>query len=882
MPVYRDTDQLYRLFKDFTERLNRDQSLTQRLARLKLVLGFHLSDLKTDLVFDWRQLPLRGQLGRSDLPMTLEIWTSTERLHEFWGGQVSLAQLTTTERSHGALHRVDEIDNLLPRVHVLYRESLQQLGFPEPWATPAAPTPRSRWRDRVASVVSGIANLASRPPRLALPGPSALKELPAPTPSSGPSDIVSPPPAPVTPTVQESPVIENFSHLNDWLIPIVEGDAPPRRFERLDQALPTEETPLRLEMLRRMTLIRAVETRLGEELKAGHLPLRDLPLTTGQEGVAVGACFALRPGDQMVTTHRGLGHFIARGSEPSGLVAELYGRGSGVCGGKGGPFNLADKRVGALATGIIGASTVLATGWALAAQLESSDQVTLCFLGDGASNQGMFHEALNLAASRNLPIVFVLINDGTDEGTRSDGSNRVTNLAQRAAAYGMGHSTVDGNDAWIVYRSVRAAVRLARSGDGPTLVEARILRLQGLPEDSRDKADPVLKLYQQLVDSKAISPADAREMAASAQVQADRAIERAQSAPSPTPDNLTTYVYSPEPAVLYQPHPIGSTSRTITYAQAVNEALSAALKTDPLTYLIGPALASGGPFKTVDRLLAEFGDKRVIDAPISPNVIVGSAVTAAAAGRRPIVDLAFADFLALAADPILNHAAKLRYTTGGQYRVPLVIRIASGPAQGWGPQHSQSLEAWLAGVPGLLVAVPSTPYDAKGLLTTAIRSNNPVLFFEPKALYGLTGPAPEENFLVPFGVADIKRAGTDCTIVAIGAAVHEALAAADSLAEANISVEVIDPRTLSPFDWATVLGSAARTGRLVIVEEAPLTLGWGAEVAARAARHLFGRLRAPIERVTASSTPVPYSPALARTALAGVDQIVDTVKRLVG
>ncbi len=664
------------------------------------------------------------------------------------------------------------------------------------------------------------------------------------------------------------------------LIPVVEGDAPRRKVERLDQTLPTDETALRLEMLRRMTLIRAVESRLADEMAAGRLPAAELARSDGQEGVAVAVAFALRPEDNLVTTHRSVGPFLARGSDPAALAAEIYGRAAGLNGGKGGPQNLSDVRVGALATAIVGASPVLALGFALAARLQKTEQVTLCLLGEGASNQGMFHEALNLAAVRSLPVVFVITNDGTADSTPVEETSRLSNLAQRAVAYGIGNATVDGSDVWGMYRTLRAAVRVARNG-GPSLVEVKTPRLSTLPDTQREGKDGLVRLYQSLVDAKSLAPSDAREMAAAAQLQASRAVEWAQGAPNPPAEALTTFVYSPEPSALYRPTPLRVANRSLSMAAAIREAQATALRTDPSVYLIGVSLASGGRFQTVSGLIDRYGPERVIDAPISPNAIIGSAVTAAAAGTRPIIDIGFGDFLTLAADPIVNQAAKLRYMTSGQYRVPLVIRVASGPAQGWGAQHSQSLEGWFAAVPGLLVAVPSGPYEAKGLLLTAVRSNNPVLFFEPKALYEATGPVPQDDYSVPFGVADVKRSGTDCTIVAVGAAVGEALAAAEALAAEGISAEVIDPRTLMPFDWTTVLESAGRTGRLVIVEEAPITLGWGAEIAAQAAAYLYGLLRAPIVRVAAAPVPVPYSPSLAVTALVGAGQIVDAVRRLV-
>ncbi|MCW5850552.1 MAG: hypothetical protein KIT87_10790 [Anaerolineae bacterium] len=924
MSAIRNTDQLFRLFKDFTRQLNRRPAVAQRLSQPPLVLGFHLRDLATALVLDWRTVPLRGQIGQPDLSLNLEVWTTSDAFHQLWLGQLSLAQLIARGRATGDLSLAPGLEDRLREAQPIYLDSARRLGL-APNASTQSPAGVGQWRARVSSLVDAISGAAttlatrSRPgsansPAL-LPAPAddqrsataSMTTTPTPdltVPAQAPvtepqttppvtTELTTNPPPPTEPAAppkkrgarSRPPAASDaptFEKLSKRLIPTVEGDAPPRRVERLDQALPTEESPLRLEMLRRMALLRAVETRLAAELQAGRLPVTDLLLSEGQEGVAVGACFALRPTDNLVTTHRGLSHFLARGSDPTAVIAEVYGRQGGLCQGKGGPYNLSDTRVGALATSIIGAATALAVGWGLAAQLRHLDQVTVCFLGEGAMDRGLVHEALTLASERRLPVVFIVVNDQAEGAPAEDDNRRLSRIAQRAVAYDIGNATVDGADVWAVYRSVRAAVRLARSGRGPTLIEARAPRLAGLSDEARVAADPFIRYYNQLVEAKTLAPSDAREIAQAAQLQVDRILERVQAMPAPAQETLTTHVYGPEPAALYRAQPPRLGGREMTLAQAVQEALATAIEADPAVYLIGPSVAEAGPFRTTAGLRERFGVDRVIQAPFSPSVLVGSAVAAAAAGLRPVVDLVVADFLALAADPIINHAAKLRYMTAGQYRVPLVIRVGSGPAQGYGPQLSQSLEAWLASIPGLIIAVPSAPNEAKGLLRTAIRSNNPVLFFEPKALYHGSGLVPEDDYFIPFGVADVKRSGNDCTVVAVGAAVQEALAAAETLAQAGIGVEVIDPRTLVPFDWATVFGSAARTGRLVIVEEAPLTLGWGAEVAAQAATHLFHYLRAPVERVAASSTPLPYSPTLAAAALAGEPHIVAAVRRVMG
>lgn len=323
--------------------------------------------------------------------------------------------------------------------------------------------------------------------------------------------------------------------------------------------------------------------------------------------------------------------------------------------------------------------------------------------------------------------------------------------------------------------------------------------------------------------------------------------------------------------------------RTLTYAQALNEALRQEMRRDPMIYVAGEDVAKyGGIFGVTAGLLEEFGEKRVKDTPITESAIIGSAVGAAAAGLRPVVELMFVDFIGVALDQLFNQAAKMKYMFGGKARLPLVVRTECGAGMSAAAQHSQCLEAWFMHIPGLKVAIPSTPYDAKGLLITAIRDDNPVFFIEHKMCYGLEGDVPEEPYAIPFGQADVKRKGKDVTIVATMHMVHKALAAAEKLAAEGISAEVVDPRTLTPLDEETILGSVKKTHRLVIVHEEVKQAGSGAEIAALVAEKAFGYLDAPILRVAAPFTPVPFSPPLEKAFIPDETQIVAAVKQVVG
>lgn len=319
--------------------------------------------------------------------------------------------------------------------------------------------------------------------------------------------------------------------------------------------------------------------------------------------------------------------------------------------------------------------------------------------------------------------------------------------------------------------------------------------------------------------------------------------------------------------------------REISYVRAIGEALREEMHRDPNIFLAGEDIGpSGGTFGMTRGLHKEFGDARVKDTPISEAAIVGLAVGAAAAGARPVVEIMFDDFITIAMDQIVNQAAKMRYMFGGKLRLPITIRTMCGAGLNAGPQHSQSLEAWFVHVPGLKVVMPSTPYDVKGLLKAAIRDDNPVIFLENKALHGMRMAVPEEDYVLPLGKAEIKREGRDVTVVAISQMVPKALAAATQLAAEGIEVEVVDPRTLSPLDKDTILASVRKTGRLVVAHEAVAPCGIGAEIAAIVAEEAFSSLRAPVKRVTAPFTPVPYSKPLEAFYLPNAERIAQAVK----
>ncbi len=322
--------------------------------------------------------------------------------------------------------------------------------------------------------------------------------------------------------------------------------------------------------------------------------------------------------------------------------------------------------------------------------------------------------------------------------------------------------------------------------------------------------------------------------------------------------------------------------REITYAEAIREALREEMKRDERVYIIGEDVGRfGGCFGVTKGLWEEFGDERVKDTPISETAIIGSSVGAAATGMRPVPEIMFCDFMGVAMDEITNQAAKMRYMFGGKVKLPMVVRTPVGGGLSAAAQHSQSLEAWFTHLPGLKVVMPSTPYDAKGLLKAAIRDDNPVIFLEHKMLYGVKGEVPEEEYIVPLGVADVKREGKDITIIATSMMVYKSLEAAKELEKEGISVEVVDPRTLYPLDEERILESVKKTHRAIVVHEAVERSGFGGEIVAIIMEKAFEYLDAPVKRVCAKNTPIPFSPPLEKFVIPQVEDIIKAIKEMV-
>ncbi|MEC9152349.1 MAG: dehydrogenase E1 component subunit alpha/beta [Pseudomonadota bacterium] len=613
----------------------------------------------------------------------------------------------------------------------------------------------------------------------------------------------------------------------------------------------------------------------------------------GEEAIASAVGSILRDDDYMASNHRGHGHCIAKGAKLDRMMAELMGRDTGYCHGLGGSMHIADMNLNILgANGIVGAAMPLSTGTALAAKLRGTDQVVVAFFGDGGSNQGIFHESLNLASVWKLPVLFICENNQYALSTSYKRTTSAAQISDRAIGYQVPGVTIDGNDPIEVYNVVEEAVARARAGEGPTLIECLTYRwgqhsLRANLNDPRpDKElkewiarDPMKVIEKALLDNKVATRKRLTEIGNDVKAELEDAVAFGKDSPEPNVAMMEAAVYSPH-ATYTEPGP--NTDRELSFPEALNEALAQEMASDDSVFVMGEDVGeTGGIFTVTKGLIDRFGEERVRDTPISEATFVGCGVGAAIAGMRPVVEIQIFDFIALTMDMLVNQAAKFRYMLGGGPTVPLVVRGPQGGGIRMAAQHSQSLEAWFTHVPGLVVVAPSTPYDAKGLLVSAIRDDNPVIFLETKLSYvGAGGPVPEELYAIPIGKADVKRQGADITVLATMAMVPRALTAATQLAREGIDVEVVDPRTLRPLDEETILESVRKTNRLVIVHEAWQKGGFGAEVSALVVEKAFDYLDAPIQRVGARDVPMPYNDGLEVEVIPSIERIANTIREV--
>lgn len=650
-----------------------------------------------------------------------------------------------------------------------------------------------------------------------------------------------------------------------------------------------------LGLYRTMQIIRQTEEELARCHQRG-LVLGACHTYVGEEAIASGVCAHLTEHDVVFSTHRGHGHALAKGAHPRELMAELFGRETGLSRGRGGSMHLFSPEIGMMGTsGIVGPCILQACGGGYSFKLMKLPHVAVAFFGDGASNNGAFHEGLNMASIWKLPVLFVCENNQFATEVPNAYAAGNPSVGNRGVSYGMPGFELDGNDVLEIHRVAGEAIARARAGGGPTLIECKTYRTRAHAEGMGDftyrtreeveawkKKCPIARLREVGVRDLGLGVSEFEEIDREVQAMAKESREFAEKSPWPDAASATQHVYcesqsSPRPSAL-----ASQPSREITYSQATHEALSEEMAKNPRIFVMGEGIGvRGGNFKTTDGLFQKYGAERLCDTPICERGFVGLACGAAMTGTRPIIDFMFADFVMDSVGEIVNQIAKMQYMSSGRLKMPVLLRGCIGIGHSAATHHSGSYYAMYAQVPGLRVVVPSMPADAKGLLKRALNCDDPVLFLEHREILQVKGPVPEGDYEIEFGKASVVREGRDVTVVALARMVHLTLGVCDELEREGISVEIVDPRTVSPLDTETILQSVAKTGRLLIVDEPPAPCGFAAEIAARIVAEGFDSLDAPIRRLTGAFCPTPYSPPLEAVMVPQPKQITDAIRQLV-
>ncbi len=614
----------------------------------------------------------------------------------------------------------------------------------------------------------------------------------------------------------------------------------------------------------------------------------------GQEAISVGVALGLEKDDMIYPTHRNLGVWTTREIPLLPLFCQLMGREGGFTKGRDRSFHF-----GKLDASIVGmishlaAMLPVACGSALASVLDRTGDVSAVFCGDGATREGDFHEALNLASVWKLPVIFIVENNGYGLSTPTGEALGSDSIAAAAQSYGMHGEIVDGNNLLSVIIAVRKAASRGREGKGPTLLEMKTFRLRGHEEASGVKyvpkelikewegRDPVDRFVNHLTRGDLLSSSDMQRIDGELQQEVEVAAEEAllsavvESTPSQEREDVfASHIFHPFDTSNGQ-------SEEKRFVDAVKDSLHFVMSEDSKALIMGQDVAEyGGVFKVTEGFVEEFGKDRVRNTPIIESGIIGAAMGLALKGFRPIVEMQYADFITCGFNQIVNNLATTHYRWGQPINV--TIRAPFGGNIGAGPFHSQSSEAWFCHVPGLKVVIPSSPEDAKGLLIEAIKDPNPVLFFEHKYLYrSLRSMVPNGGYNTPLGVAKLSREGSDMTIVSYGLGVHWALELAEEYEKAGAeSIEVVDLRTLKPWDRKTVFNSVKKTGRCLVLHEAALTGGFGGEIASSISKELFSHLDAPVFRVGGEDMPIPFSINLEKEIYSAKSRLHSSAKEL--
>ena len=610
----------------------------------------------------------------------------------------------------------------------------------------------------------------------------------------------------------------------------------------------------------------------------------------GQEAISVGSTFALNDDDVILPMHRNLGVFTTRNIDLDKLFSQLFGKEGGFTKGRDRTFHF-----GHIEKNIIGmishlaAMLPVACGLALSYKLKKEKRIALAYIGDGATSEGDFHEAVNLASVWELPVIFLIENNGYGLSTPTSEQFKCKNLADRALGYGIEGRVVDGNNVVEVYEVVKELSAKIRKKNMPVIIEAKTFRMRGHEEasgikyipkkliDDWAKKDP-LKLFEQyLFKNKILNDSIKEDIADKVEKTILPIIEKSLNKSPNISDEESEInnVYATSKLSSYTMQSIGKTE--IRYVDAIKDALYNKLSSDDKVIIMGQDIAEyGGVFKVTEGFVDEFGKERIRNTPITESAVIGTAMGLSISGYKPVVEMQFADFVSVGFSQIVNNLAKTYYRWGQSVNVTL--RLPTGGGIGAGPFHSQNTEAWFFHVPGLKIVYPYSPYDAKGLLIAAIEDPNPVLFFEHKYLYrSIKSNVPKKEYAIEIGKASVVKKGSDLSIITYGLAVKWAL---DYAKESPYDVEILDLRTLVPLDIESIYDTVKKTNRVLILHEDNITGGIGGEISSLISENCFDALDAPIMRLGSIDTPVPFSANIEKDVFLPINKIDMTISKL--
>ncbi|MFA7118600.1 MAG: dehydrogenase E1 component subunit alpha/beta [Sphaerochaetaceae bacterium] len=618
-------------------------------------------------------------------------------------------------------------------------------------------------------------------------------------------------------------------------------------------------------------------------------------LSIGQEASQAGLAMALSCDDWIVPTHRCHGYTILRGTDMQKMFSEMFGSAQGICKGLGGSMHMTDKQhCNAGSSAVVGSGVPLALGLGFAMKRQGKKSISVAIFGDGATSRGTVHECMNLASVWDVPLLFYCENNGYGMSAPVQDAVATDNIARRAEGYRMQWKSCDGNDVEAVYLACKEAVEYIRRNQKPYFLEVKTYRQNGHSKSDRceyrtreeeetwKKRDPIVLFEEALLKESVFTKEELVSIIQGADTKVDEAASAAEKTrgQSLALDEAMKYVYAQEDSQPVDNTPILHKG---SYRQAIHEALDEEMERSKEVMLIGEDIAKyGGCFHVSGDLYLKHPGQ-VLETPVCEESFTGLAVGAALLGQRCVVEIMYGDFCTLASDPIINHAAKIHFMSAGQLSCPMVLRAPMGSGTGHGSQHTQSLEGMFASVPGLIVVAPSCPKDAKGLLKSAIRSNNPVLYFEHKMLYGCEGDIADENYVMPLGKADIKKEGSQVSLVCYSHATQTCLAAAQLLSRQGIDCEVVDLCSLRPMDTLTILQSVRKTGRVIVVQNSPAFGSYGTAIVSSICCDppTLSLLKVHPVLLGGKECPIPFTSELEKEMIPSVDDVINAVVSII-